>query len=109
MSITALEIVLLIAGAIVFIVSFIMPEMGSELEQVDPEITKKQIDDLIQKEMKGVKEQVSEIIEETSTYSVEKTERALERITNEKISAVSEYSDSVMEDIHKSHDIARDI
>ncbi|MCR5418197.1 MAG: hypothetical protein K6E84_04705 [Lachnospiraceae bacterium] len=100
----ALNIILLIAGAIVFIVSFIMPEMGSELEQVDPQLTRKQIRDMIDKEMGTVKDQVSEIVEETSNYSVEKTERALERLTNEKISAVSEYSDTVLEDIHKSHE-----
>ncbi len=100
----ALEIILLAGGAILSIVSFIMPEMGSELEQVDPQITKKQIKDMIDDQMKDVKTQVNDLVEETSQYSVEKTERALERITNEKISAVSEYSDTVMEDIHKSHE-----
>ncbi len=100
----SIQIILIIAGAIIFIISFIMPEMGSELEQVDPELTQKQIKDMIRKEMGSVKDQVSEIVEETSNYSVEKTERALERLTNEKISAVSEYSDTVMEDIHKSHE-----
>ena len=59
----ALNIILLIAGAIVFIVSFIMPEMGSELEQVDPQLTRKQIRDMIDKEMGTVKDQVSEIVE----------------------------------------------
>ena len=104
MGIGTLNIILLAAGAIVSVVSYIMPEMGSELEQIDPEVTKKQIRELIDKEMKDVKTQVSDIVEETSQYSVEKTERALERLTNEKISAVSEYTDTVMEDIHKSHE-----
>ncbi|MBR6316128.1 MAG: hypothetical protein IKR58_03910 [Lachnospiraceae bacterium] len=104
MGIGTLNIILLAAGAIVSVVSYIMPEMGSELEQIDPEVTKKQIRELIDKEMKDVKEQVSDIVEETSQYSVEKTERALERLTNEKINAVSEYTDTVMEDIHKSHE-----
>ena len=101
---TTLSAILLIGGAMVFIVSFIMPEMGSELDEVDPGLTKKQLDDLIEKEMKDVRSQVADIVEETSNYSVEKTERALERLTNEKISAVSEYSETVMEDIHKSHE-----
>ncbi|MBR4760644.1 MAG: hypothetical protein IK078_10930, partial [Lachnospiraceae bacterium] len=104
MGIGTLNIILLAAGAIVSVVSYIMPEMGSELEQIDPEVTKKQIRELIDKEMKDVKSQVSDIVEETSQYSVEKTERALERLTNEKINAVSEYTDTVMEDIHKSHE-----
>gem|GEM_PF-88086 len=101
---SVLSIVLIAAGAIIFIISFIMPEMGSELDQIDPQLTRKQIKEMIDKEMTGVRDQVSEIVEETSNYSVEKTERALERLTNEKISAVSEYSDTVMEDIHKSHE-----
>ena len=101
---SVLSYVLIAAGAIIFIISFIMPEMGSELDQIDPQLTRKQIKEMIDKEMTGVRDQVSEIVEETSNYSVEKTERALERLTNEKISAVSEYSDTVMEDIHKSHE-----
>ena len=35
---------------------------------------------------------------------MEKTERGLERLTNEKMTAVSEYAQTVLEDIHKNHE-----
>jgi myosin heavy subunit len=47
---------------------------------------------------------VEDTVDETVSYSMEKAERALERLTNEKITAVSEYSQTVMTDIHKSHE-----
>ena len=37
---------------------------------------------------------------------VEKAERSLERLTNEKIMAVNEYSDTVLQEIHKNHEEA---
>ena len=45
-------------------------------------------------------------MEETSEDAIEKAERALERLTNEKIMAVNEYSDTVLQEIHKNHEEA---
>ena len=45
-------------------------------------------------------------MEETSEDTIEKAERALERLTNEKIMAVNEYSDAVLQEIHKNHEEA---
>ena len=45
-------------------------------------------------------------MEETSEDVVEKAERSLERLTNEKIMAVNEYSDTVLQEIHKNHEEA---
>ena len=45
-------------------------------------------------------------MEETSEEVVEKAERSLERLTNEKIMAVNEYSDTVLQEIHKNHEEA---
>ena len=41
--------------------------------------------------------------DETVHYAVEKTERSLERVTNEKMLALGEYSDSVLSEIDKNH------
>lgn len=38
------------------------------------------------------------------TYAMEKTERSLERLSNEKIMAVNEYSELVLKEINKNHD-----
>ena len=58
---------------------------------------------VINKEMGDAKERVAEVVDETLEYAVEKTERASERISNEKIMAISEYSETVLADINKSH------
>lgn len=101
---TTLEILLMIAGAVIFIASFVMPETKSELDAVDKQLTKEQIQEMLKEEMKQVHQQVTDVIDETVSYSVEKSERALERMTNEKISAISEYAGTVLTDIHKNHE-----
>lgn len=101
---TTVEILLMVFGALIFVASFVIPESKSEISLEDPEASREQIEQLVQEEMRGVKNQVSEIVDETVSYSIEKTERALERLSNEKITAVSEYTETVLTDIHKSHE-----
>lgn len=101
---TTLEILLLILGAVIFIASFIVPESKSELDAVDKQLTQEKLQELLQEEMKNVRSQVADAVDETVHYSMEKTERGLERLTNEKMTAVSEYAQTVLEDIHKNHE-----
>lgn len=98
------EIVLLILGVIIFAASFILPEKKARLSEQDVKLGEKRIRELVEAQLKDVKEQVSDAADETITYAVEKTERSLERVTNEKIMAVNEYSDTVLEAIHKNHE-----
>ena len=96
-----IEIVLLIIGCAVFIASFILPEIKDSL---DPEVIKSQretIQSLMQKEVGELKFQIEDSVEESIKYGVEKTERAMERLSNEKIMAVSDYSENVLQDINK--------
>lgn len=101
---TTLEILLLILGAVIFIASFIVPESKSELDAADKQLTQEKLQELLQGEMKNVRSQVADAVDETVHYSMEKTERGLERLTNEKMTAVSEYAQTVLEDIHKNHE-----
>ncbi len=101
---TTLEIILMILGLLVFIGSFIVPETKSEMEETDKQFTQEQIQEMLKEEIKTVRSQVEDTVEETVSYSMEKTERALERITNEKLTAISEYTETVLTDIHKSHE-----
>ncbi len=97
-----IEIVLLILGAGAFVVSFLISgksQEDKEARQIDEDIIK----DIIDKELSDAKERVSEVIDETLEYAVEKTERASERISNEKIMAISEYSETVLSDVNKAH------
>lgn len=96
-----MEIVLLIAGGIIFILSFFIPDRRDARAG---NIREEEIRDLVNRELESVRNHVDEVVEEAVTYAVEKTERSLERLSNEKIMAVNEYSDTVLTQIHKNHE-----
>lgn len=100
------EIVVLVIGVIIFIASFIVPETLSKNSEETMSVAKDEIKSMVSLEMHGIKLHVNEVVGEAIDYAVEKTERSLERLTNEKIMAVSEYSDTVLKEIHKNHDEA---
>lgn len=101
-----MEIVLLAAGGIIFVLSFLIPG-GKETESgLSGEMAEKELSDRIAAEMEKLRGQVGEAAEEAAGYAAEKTERTLERLTNEKIMAVNEYSDTVLAEIHKNHEEA---
>lgn len=97
-----IEAALLILGAGAFAVSFLISgksQDSKEARQIDEDIIK----DIIDRELSDAKERVTEVIDETLEYAVEKTERSSERISNEKIMAINEYSETVLSDINKAH------
>ncbi len=97
-----MEAALLILGIGAFVASFIIPEKKNndeKTQEIDVEVIRK----LIEKEMETAKGRVTEVVDETLEYAVEKTERAAERISNEKIMAISEYSETVLADMNKTH------
>lgn len=96
-----MEAALLILGIGAFVASFIIPEKkeNEKTQEIDVELIRK----LIEKEMQDAKTRVTEVVDETLEYAVEKTERASERISNEKIMAISEYSETVLADMNKTH------
>lgn len=98
-----MEIVLLIVGAAFLITGLIIPAKGDADTRGTRELAKAEIKELVDEEMKEIKQQVDDTVEEAVSYAMEKTERSLERISNEKIMAVSEYSDTVLTEIHKNH------
>lgn len=98
---STMEIALLVAGVIIFVLSFLIPDKKKENAQgtVDPQEIRK----MMETELNGMKLRVNEATDETVEYAMEKAERQLERVSNEKIMALSEYSDTIMEGIDKSH------
>lgn len=101
-----LEVILLIVGIVIFIGSFLLPAGRSDAGRIDTDAAKQEIHGLIEEEMKTVRAQVQDKVEETSEDVVEKAVRSLERLTNEKIMAVNEYSNTVLQEIHKNHEEA---
>ena len=100
---TGIEIVLLILGIIIFVASFLIPGPKQEIDTKALEDGEEKVKEIVDEQMKTAKQQLQTSVDETLADAVEKTERSLERISNEKITAVSEFSDTVLEDIHKSH------
>lgn len=101
-----LEVVLLIAGIVIFIGSFLLPSGKLDESGINKEAAKEEIKSLVEEEMQTVRSQMQDKMEETSEDALEKAERSLERLTNEKIMAVNEYSDTVLQEIHKNHEEA---
>lgn len=101
MSVT--EIVMVIIGVGVFLLGYLLPARKKDTSQEVQLISEAEVRRMVEAEVKNVKEKISDIVDETVNYSIEKTERAMERVANEKIMAVNEYSDTVLEEINKNH------
>lgn len=99
---TAMEISLLILGIVIFSASFVIPEIKSGSNE-NPEVNQEQIKKAIDTQMKSIKTSIQVIVDETVNNAIEHTERALDKLSNEKIMAVNEYSDTVLSEINKNH------
>lgn len=100
---TGIEIVLLILGIVIFAVSFLIPAPKQKIDTKALKEEEEKVKELVDGQVKEAKEKLQSFADETVSDAVEKTERSLERVSNEKITAVSEFSETVLEDIHKSH------
>lgn len=98
-----MEIILLIIGIGVFVASFLIPAGKEGRSTINKDMTKEEIRGLVAEQMEEIKSRVEDTVEEAVDYAMEKTERSLERISNEKIMAVNEYSDTVLAEINKNH------
>lgn len=101
-----LEVILLLAGAVLAVLSFVLPVDKEETSRETKVLAKEEIKTMVDTEMNSIKQHVDDVVDEAVGYAVEKTERSLERLTNEKIMAVNEYSDTVLQEIHKNHEEA---
>lgn len=101
---TVIEIILLIVGMIFILASFWVTEKLSpeELRHIS-ELSKEEMGVMLERELEKSKQRVVDIVEDTIDDSKDRTERALEKQTNEKIMAINEFSDTVIEKINKTH------
>ena len=97
------EIVLIVAGFAAIILGYLLPA-GKELDEEDKMLMEREIRELVRREVEDQKETIEDMVDDTTRNSLDRTERAMERISNEKLSAIGEYSDTVINDIHKNHD-----
>lgn len=101
-----MEVVLLVIGGLIFVASFMLPEKKEKAAAQTKELAREEVSRIVKQEMDQVRSHVDEVVEEAVGYAMEKTERSLERVSNEKIMAVNEYSDTVLAEIHKNHEEA---
>ena len=99
-----LAVVLLISGGLIVAATFIIPVKKEETSKEIKEMVQNEVDHCVKNEVEGIRKHVDGVVDEVIEYAQEKTERSLERISNEKIMAVNEYSDTVLSEIHKNHE-----
>ena len=95
---------LIIIGMIFLVGSFFVQE---KLSQNDIErlagLSEKEIHIIMDKHLNMAENRVDDVIDEAIEASISVTKRAMEKETNEKIKAISDYSDTVLEAMNKSH------
>lgn len=100
------EIVLLLIGVAAFAASFFIPEKYSAQDERDYKEIRDKLKTFLKQELQLAQISLEEKTDEVIVATTEKAERYMERITNEKMMAVQEYSDTVLEQIHKNHEEA---
>lgn len=101
---TAIEIILIIVGVVFMVGSFFVTEKLSagELEKI-AQLSENEIKIIAERELKTASERIVEQAERTVKASSEVIERALAKEANEKIMAIGEYSDTVIENMNRTH------
>lgn len=101
---TPVVITLIIIGVVFLIGSFMVQE---KLSQEDVEriagLSEKEIHMIMDKHLNMAENRVDDVIDEAIEASISVTKRAMEKETNEKIMAISDYSDTVLDAMNKSH------
>lgn len=101
---TAIEIVLILVGIVFMIGSFFVSEKLSmkELNQI-AELSENEIKIITNKELSKVSGQIEEQAENVVADSIGRIERSMDKEANEKIMEIGEYSDTVLENMNKTH------
>ncbi len=105
---SVLEIVLLVIGLVLMIASFFITERLSnrELDKI-AELSTDEMRKILERNLNDAQVKVNNMVDQVIDHSIEKSmeivERALDKETNEKMRVLTEYSDTVLESINKTH------
>ena len=99
-----IEIILIIVGVIFIIASFFVQEKltGKDVQAI-VDMSEKELNVMVEKELKDANSKIEDAIAETFDDSMDIAKRGLEKVTNEKIMAIDEYSNTVLESMNKTH------
>lgn len=102
---TGVEITFIIVGIIFIIVSFFVQEKLSAKDMEEfAKLSEKELNYIVDRQMKTANERVENSVEQVLEEAHEITKRAMEKESNEKIMAISEYSNTVIDSMNKTHD-----
>lgn len=103
---TAIQILLLIAGAVIFALGFFIPEGRDNNSgftvKGKREFTEK-LKEITDNELKDASRRVRDIVDEEVALAHDNSSRSLEKLTNEKIMAINEYGKTVTDEIERNH------
>lgn len=102
---TALQIILLVIGLVFLVGSFFVSEKlsSSDLEEMK-KMSQQEIKVILDKELQSADSTIEEKIQGKLDDVIEDLERKSDKETNDKIMAISEYSDTVLNSMNKSHE-----
>ena len=102
---TGLELTLLLIGTLIFIGSFFVTEKlsSSDIEHIQ-KMSEKEVHTIVEKAMGRAADEIDRRIENSLSNAVVDLENKSDKETNEKIFAINEYSDTVLDSMNKSHD-----
>ncbi|MEY8392096.1 hypothetical protein D3Z36_03615 [Lachnospiraceae bacterium] len=105
---SVLEIVLIVIGIVLMFASFFITEKLSsgELDKI-AELSTDEMKRILERNLNDAQVKVNNMVDQIIDHSIEKSmeivERALDKETNEKMRVLTEYSDTVLESINKTH------
>ncbi len=105
---STLEVVLIVVGIVLMIASFFITEKltNQELDKI-AELSTEEMKKILERNLNDAQVKVNHMVDQVIDQSIEKSmeivERSLDKETNEKMRVLTEYSDTVLESIHKTH------
>jgi uncharacterized protein YbjQ (UPF0145 family) len=103
-NVTAIEILLIIIGVIFLLGSFMIKDQlsGKDLDQIS-KLSENDLKLIIQRQLKNADADLDAAIEAKMDEALSISVRAMEKTSNEKIMAINEYSDTVLDSMDKTH------
>lgn len=101
---TGIEIAVLIVGVVFVLGSFFVGEKLSskDVDQIAA-LSKEQLNRIVEKELLHAGDLIQNKVDDTIENSVLKIERMMDKEANQKMMSISEYSDTVLDEINKTH------
>lgn len=103
---TVIQILLLIAGAVIFALGFFIPDgkdNGSAFTVKGKKEYTDKLHEISENELKEVSRNIRDVIDEEVVLAQNNSARSLEKLTNEKIMAINEYGKTVIDEIERNH------